>query len=616
MASSVVSTSAGKNNYVIFVTVWVVSTSAILAPLLFSDMQQRVNAVAQTGIFGTALRKSVMLKVFEGVSIGSSLPSLINFFLDKISNISNNSELGNHFFSMCVMSVTGIMYLVWYEENFIPYLYACSFGIKLLTLCSVVMYSVSSGVIAAQQKLHPLIFIFPLICFSALQIFISFMLLFPENDVLAQLRMPMYLVASIFLYFCGVIWMYSFWRYYRINNCQLGFEERKELIHVLALLFFAVAFQSVNSSDNPSKYVWVDTNERTLVIYCALYVFCSIVLTVLPSRLLRTISDTQESALRLKREFVRYVSHEIRSPLNVAHAGLEILKGELEASGATNFVRELLDDIFFASNTAIEILNDMLQYEYIDSGTFKLDLAVTPVLRVFEGRLGAYKFMASKKSISLRIEDRVHVSDSYVSDDLELGNRSDQDDNDNDDNDPLYSNVLYIDKFRVEQILRNLMSNAIKFTPEGGHITMVFSRVAAAADLSEQNHPIHELQDESLVKSVEGYLRIEVVDSGAGTSVFIYCVYVYSYRIPTTSYCRPGIAIENQSRMFSEFTQFNRNSLQGGGGSGLGLWICKNLAALHGGRIVSPLPSPSYRVCMCVYAEAALNHTIMATIVC
>ena len=311
--------------------------------------------------------------------------------------------------------------------------------------------------------------------------------------------------------------MYSFWRYYRINNCQLGFEERKELIHVLALLFFAVAFQSVNSSDNPSKYVWVDTNERTLVIYCALYVFCSIVLTVLPSRLLRTISDTQESALRLKREFVRYVSHEIRSPLNVAHAGLEILKGELEASGATNFVRELLDDIFFASNTAIEILNDMLQYEYIDSGTFKLDLAVTPVLRVFEGRLGAYKFMASKKSISLRIEDRVHVSDSYVSDDLELGNRSDQDDNDNDDNDPLYSNVLYIDKFRVEQILRNLMSNAIKFTPEGGHITMVFSRVAAAADLSEQNHPIHELQDESLVKSVEGYLRIEVVDSGAGT---------------------------------------------------------------------------------------------------
>jgi signal transduction histidine kinase len=49
-----------------------------------------------------------------------------------------------------------------------------------------------------------------------------------------------------------------------------------------------------------------------------------------------------------------------------------------------------------------------------------------------------------------------------------------------------------------------------------------------------------------------------------------------------------GIALENQSKMFNEFMQFNRNTLQGGGGSGLGLWICKNLATLHGGRLVAP----------------------------
>jgi signal transduction histidine kinase len=47
-----------------------------------------------------------------------------------------------------------------------------------------------------------------------------------------------------------------------------------------------------------------------------------------------------------------------------------------------------------------------------------------------------------------------------------------------------------------------------------------------------------------------------------------------------------GIAIEDQPKMFKQFTQFNRNLLQGGGGSGLALWICKNLASFHGGRMV------------------------------
>ena len=120
-----------------------------------------------------------------------------------------------------------------------------------------------------------------------------------------------------------------------------------------------------------------------------------------------------EAILQLKREFVRYVSHEIRSPLNVVHAGLELLLADLVATGALPSTLTLLQDIFFASSAAIEILNDMLQYEHIDSGTFKLDCAVVSMLQAFAGRLNGFKFMVANKNITLHIEDQAQVSEFY-----------------------------------------------------------------------------------------------------------------------------------------------------------------------------------------------------------
>lgn len=88
----------------------------------------------------------------------------------------------------------------------------------------------------------------------------------------------------------------------------------------------------------------------------------------------------------------------------------------------------------------------------------------------------------------------------------------------------------------MSQVFRNLLSNAMKFTPAGGFIEV---RI--------------QVRDEEL--------RVEVQDSG------------------------PGISPANQRRLFGEIVQFNAKTLQGGGGSGLGLWISKRIIDLHGGSI-------------------------------
>ena len=208
--------------------------------------------------------------------------------------------------------------------------------------------------------------------------------------------------------------------------------------------------------------------------------------------------------LQLKRKFVRYVSHEIRSPLNVVHAGLELLRAEIEAAGVAQSVLDLLKDIYFASDTAIEILNEMLQFEHMDSGTFKLDCSVLQLLNCFENRLNNYKFMAARKDIDLQIEDFAQVASEVSICDQQDGRRAQL--------------VLFVDKFRVEQIVRNLMTNAIKFTPDGGKITLRFLLIkegakALSSDALRLVVPSH---ISASLSSSNYSLRIEVEDSGAG----------------------------------------------------------------------------------------------------
>ena len=161
---------------------------------------------------------------------------------------------------------------------------------------------------------------------------------------------------------------------------------------------------------------------------------------------------------------------------------------------------------------------------------------------------------------------------------------------------------ISLDKFKISQVLRNFMSNAMKFTPYGGTITVracftpdmskpLITHPSIISDSSKSISPFFRLKSishKSILASNDidvevghvteadnqdvcggggrgytqhGILRISVIDSGA------------------------GISPENQKRLFKEIVQFNPEVLQGGGGSGFGLYICKGIVDLHDGSI-------------------------------
>ncbi len=208
----------------------------------------------------------------------------------------------------------------------------------------------------------------------------------------------------------------------------------------------------------------------------------------------------------MKSEFIALVSHELRTPLTSIHAALKLLKitslpGNLDASAI-----DLIDISVRNSDRLLGIVDDILDLEKIITG--EMDYVVESV-QIFE-----------------MLEEAVATNVSYAQQfdvTLELAG-------------PPVPNGVQGDRKRLLQVMANLLSNAAKFSPEGGTV-----RVSA--------------------QLLENHTRISVADDG------------------------PGIPIEFHDKMFERFTQIGELNTRKRGGSGLGLGITKVIVERHGGTI-------------------------------
>jgi PAS domain S-box-containing protein len=219
------------------------------------------------------------------------------------------------------------------------------------------------------------------------------------------------------------------------------------------------------------------------------------------------MESTQEAARanQLKSEFLANMSHELRTPLNAIIGFSQLLRDETPGK-LNQEQKQCLDDVLESSQHLLNLINEVLDLSKIESGRAELKLEnvdlkelITPLTRVMRPILG-------QKKQELEVE-------------IEAGLPQ-----------------IRVDKTKMGQVLRNLLANSSKFTPEGGKLWIT----AARAD---------------------DWLHLSVIDNGA------------------------GIKKEDLERIFEPFCQLDYTPGNGKGGTGLGLAVVKEIVERHGGQI-------------------------------
>jgi signal transduction histidine kinase len=307
-------------------------------------------------------------------------------------------------------------------------------------------------------------------------------------------------------------------------------------------------------------------------------IFLCTLLFFLYDFLMRHEAEQRKVILDMKRRFVRFISHEIRTPLNTVCVGLELLEQELRKDTSKGNKKKdvgsftpSVDDVDFWHNVTVDvrenamvavgILNDMLNYDKLETKSLELETEQVNIFNLIEQTVHQFQLQAINREIDLKLTfekprlsksvETTHITDGSEGSDRQQDLKSLED---------MESSHLCAvgDEVRLSQVLRNVISNALKFTPRDGKISLSVTHILDGLPKAEPM-VVH---GEPIPKDRRrGSLLIRISDTGV------------------------GLTEDQLAMLFGEGVQFDANKLQHGGGSGLGLSIAKGIVELHHGTI-------------------------------
>lgn len=255
----------------------------------------------------------------------------------------------------------------------------------------------------------------------------------------------------------------------------------------------------------------------------------------------QTARQEAEAANRMKDEFLAVLSHELRTPLTSMLGWSKILRAKKLDDKATSRALEAIERNAISQ---MQLIEDILDVSRIIRGQLRLNVSAVNLISVMEAALEAVRPLAEPKDIQLST-----VLDTTVG-------------------------SVYGDPARLQQIVWNLLTNAIKFTPKGGKVEVKLSTYfgfsisdfglgSDSENLESSNTDENSNLRSQIPNSKSQYAQIQVIDTGI------------------------GISSEFLPKVFERFRQADSTTTRSHNGLGLGLAIVRHLVELHKGTILA-----------------------------
>jgi signal transduction histidine kinase/DNA-binding response OmpR family regulator/ligand-binding sensor domain-containing protein len=241
---------------------------------------------------------------------------------------------------------------------------------------------------------------------------------------------------------------------------------------------------------------------------------------------------------KIKSRFFANISHEFRTPLTLLMGPLEQMIADCRENEKEK--KRKLTMMLRNAQRLLRLINQLLELSKLESGKMKLQAVKTHIVSFLKGIADSFRFMAHQKELDLLFHAETEVEDI----------------------------ILYIDPRKMEDIMSNLLINALKFTPPGGKITV-----------SVKQTPTERENKQKLLRGVQGgdsprFLEKSPPGRRRQSSVEI-----------SVSDTGPGIPVEQLDHIFDRFYQADSTYEFHEKGSGIGLALCKELVELHHGTI-------------------------------